>query len=517
MPTDQQPIPAIGYIRVSTAREEMISPEIQRAAVQDWARRNGREIIEPWVEDLDVSGRTFKRRVIDAIDRVKAGEAREIIVWKFSRFGRNRLGWAVHLDQVEAAGGSLQSATEEVDARTAAGRFTRGMLAEVAAFESDRIGESWVEAHENRRRRGLPAHGTPRFGYVRRGRVPVAGEPGRYVSDPADGRPERYEPDPELAPVLVGLYRRYVAGEGSMPLVRWLNLHGYRTARGREWTVHTLFTVLDSGFAAGLLRIHNKDCACKRRSTCRNVTYIPGAQVPLIGPGTDHPDLWDAYVAHRGRMRVYPPRSRRPVYPLSGLMQCGSCRYGMSISNGRGQPGYAYRCTRWKQVRDCDGSYVRRTVAEQEVLRQLGNAAAEIEAAAAARPELPPAAVAPPARERLEAEQSRIDRALARLARMRALDDDDSPAAEQEFRAARDDLRAQRRRVGEQLAGLEEDPPEPVEHLPVIRVLLADWDLLPVAARRDLLAQVVRRVVVHRTPGSAPPVVRAVMVWEEQE
>jgi hypothetical protein len=39
---DGVPTPAIGYIRVSMAREEMISPELQRKSIQDWARAHNR-------------------------------------------------------------------------------------------------------------------------------------------------------------------------------------------------------------------------------------------------------------------------------------------------------------------------------------------------------------------------------------------------------------------------------------------------------------------------------------------
>ena len=38
---------------------------------------------------------------MDVLGRVEAGEASEIAVWKYSRFGRNRLGVAVNLARLE--------------------------------------------------------------------------------------------------------------------------------------------------------------------------------------------------------------------------------------------------------------------------------------------------------------------------------------------------------------------------------------------------------------------------------
>ncbi|MEV7413497.1 recombinase family protein, partial [Streptomyces althioticus] len=137
----------IGYIRVSTWREEKISPELQEAALRSWAKRTGRRLLEPLVVDLDATGRNFKRKIMGVIKQVEAGEARGVAVWKFSRFGRNDLGIAVNLARLERAGGELASATEDVDARTAVGRFNRRILFDLAVFESDRAGEQWKETH----------------------------------------------------------------------------------------------------------------------------------------------------------------------------------------------------------------------------------------------------------------------------------------------------------------------------------------------------------------------------------
>lgn len=53
-------------------------------------------------------------------------------MWKYSRFGRNDLGIAVNLARLENVGGQLESATEEIDARTAVGRFNRAILFDLA-------------------------------------------------------------------------------------------------------------------------------------------------------------------------------------------------------------------------------------------------------------------------------------------------------------------------------------------------------------------------------------------------
>ncbi|MEU3218613.1 recombinase family protein [Streptomyces sp. NPDC006971] len=61
-PADDGLTPYIGYVRVSTWKEEKISPELQREAITRWARDVGARIID-WVEDLDESGRHFRRKI----------------------------------------------------------------------------------------------------------------------------------------------------------------------------------------------------------------------------------------------------------------------------------------------------------------------------------------------------------------------------------------------------------------------------------------------------------------------
>jgi site-specific DNA recombinase len=271
--SDDEPVPAIGYIRVSTWKEEKISPELQRKTIKEWARRRNRVIVR-WIEDLDKTGRNFKRKIMEAIVSVERGEACEIAVWKYSRFGRSRHGVAINLARVERIGGQLESATEEVDATTAAGRFHRGMLFEVAAFESDRACEQWKETHEWRREHGLPAAGGQRAGYT------------WYRRIGPDGRPqeERYEPN-DAGPAYGGLFLRYVNGEGYMPLADWLNRNGYKNTRGKSWTHESLRWYMDSGFAAGLLHVHRPDTCQGLEEPCKkwaHYIHIPGAHKPLI-------------------------------------------------------------------------------------------------------------------------------------------------------------------------------------------------------------------------------------------
>ncbi|WP_424862141.1 recombinase family protein [Streptomyces sp. MMS24-I29] len=513
--------PYIGYIRVSMWREEAISPELQRKAIQAWAARTGRRIID-WVIDLDKTGRNFKRRIMSAIERVEQGEARGIAVWKYSRFGRNDSGIAVNLARIEHVGGQLQSATEEIDARTAVGKFYRKILFDLAVFESDRAGEQWKETHQWRRDHGLPATGGKRLGYIwTPRRVPDPERPGQWIT-----QDERYDPDPRAVDDVIELYRRKIDRAGYGGLAGWLNTMGYTTGGGRPWGASSLRRYMDAGFAAGLLRIHDPECGCDYTAAAHGCarnrwTHIPGAHPAIISP-----DLWEAYTRHRAEQRARTPRSRNPVYPLTGLMRCGACRRdaGATSARRRGQQilGYAYMCaTHYKAGKTIckTGVWVQRAVVEDEVLRWLESEAAPgIDAA-------PPTEIAPPVdRARADAARahaharSQHDEATAALQRL-AVDAAKDPRRYPPgvFEAARDQLVAEQQQWAAEMQKHQaiEETPTRETFRPVVVGLVAEWKVLDVMERNQLLRRVLRRVVITREGrGSSMTRVECHPVWE---
>lgn len=305
---------AIAIVRVSKERDEMSSPEIQRHAIESYAGSNRITIID-WVEGIDESGSRAKSswwpRLFATIDRVEAGEANTIIMWKFSRTGRHRLKWAIALDRMDVLGAELLSVTEPIESRTASGKFARGMLGEVNAYQADLIGEAWRETLERRVRQGLPGTGRPRFGYVwdREGTG-------------------QYTPNLEIAPLVREMYRRYIAGNGMASVARWLNEQGQRSRNGTEWQTIGVARYMDRGFAAGLI-------------WSKGVLH-PGAHEAIIDRET-----WDAYLARRASTNQTP---RGAVRMLSGLMKCGSC--GGPMMAVRGSLGYG--CGKHNRGRSCD-------------------------------------------------------------------------------------------------------------------------------------------------------------------
>lgn len=503
--------PAIGYIRVSMAREEMISPELQRAAIEPAAARDGYYIAK-WIEELDITGRHFGRKGVQAaIGLVEDGTYRRVYVWRFSRFGRNARLVAMNNARIEEAGGELRSATEAFDASTAIGRFSRGMVWQIDELQSDLIGDSWRDAHANRRKNGLPHDGKPRLGYLyhRPSTAERLCPQGCRIGECTLG----YVIDPATSAIPEEMYRRYVAGGSYYKIARWLNGKGITTTRGHQWNVRNVRRFLDTGFAAGLLQVHNEVCTCKKPHDCSNKTYVDGAHEAIIPA-----QVWEEYRRQRKRRRKLAPRVENPVYPLAGLVRCGRCDGPMNaqgmMHRGTYKPGYMYHCSRYSRGLPCDGAWIVRPRLEKRILDWVGKvAAADVEeqaAIVAARLEAKSTLDAD--RERLKGEAKRCMGELTALTVNLAKGIVPEPA----YVAARDEIQARLDAVNEALEELDEavagettEPP-----VAVAQGLVAEWLTLTPEDRQRMMARLIQHVTVT-SHGNSRQTLQVLTTWGE--
>lgn len=468
-------------IRVSKEREGMTSPEMQRTAIQNCADANGIDIVD-WVQGIDESGSDRKSawwpRLDQSIGRMEAGEYEVILVWRFSRVGRQRLRWAVALDRVDTLGGSILSATEPIESATASGRFARGMLGELNAYQSELIGEQWKETHDRRRLAGLPHGGHHRFGY-------------QLVHG-------RFEPDPITGPILADMYRRALRGDGSGRITRWLNEEGILTTQGLPWLNTNLFQMLDSGFGAGLI-VHRPGWKNKRLPKSEWKFY-PGVHEAVIEPAE-----WSAYWQRR-LQRSEPSRTIEARHLLTGLIYCAECGSRMNYSHNR------YVCTaaaRYKgtgRIIVTIGSDLVETAVAEWVMSLAGDTDALIEARAATTKRRVRSVNDA---EAIDRRVSRIDERMASLT-IQALDGGIPQAAYQatirKLDAERTSLTDRQKSLGLVNAQREVDVRE------VAVTLSAAWPSLETHLRRQALQKVASAVLVE--PGRGAGRVTVIPRWE---
>jgi DNA invertase Pin-like site-specific DNA recombinase len=174
----------VAYVRVST-REQAdggVSLAAQRERIAAYAALYGLDVVSVY-EDAGVSASTLDRPgLAAALDALAAGAADALVVAKLDRLTRSvrDLGDLIDADGPLAAGrAALLSVGEQVDTRTAAGRLVLNVLASVAQWERETIGERTSAAMLHMSATGVHVGGAPPYGYA-------VGEGGRLVEVDAE-------------------------------------------------------------------------------------------------------------------------------------------------------------------------------------------------------------------------------------------------------------------------------------------------------------------------------------------
>ena len=156
---------AIGYIRVSTQgqADEGVSLEAQRAKIEAWCNLNDAELVAVF-EDAGVSGASMNGRdgLHAALKATSKGMA--LVCYSISRIARSTRDMLEIAERLNTRGSDLVSVTEKIDTTTAAGRMVFKMLAVLADFERDQIGERTKMALVHKRNMGEVYAATP-FGF----------------------------------------------------------------------------------------------------------------------------------------------------------------------------------------------------------------------------------------------------------------------------------------------------------------------------------------------------------------
>lgn len=507
-------VPARPYIRVSRVgnRQFLISPEIQLRSMEDWAARRKRRLLEPAC-DINKSGRTFRKRSVDRIlEEIKEGQYREVVLWKWSRWARNTKESLVYNEKVEAVGGEVFSATEDMDLKTAQGRYMRTVTGANDELQSDLISETWHYVHGLRRDDGLPHGGRERFGYD-------------YIETmQGRSRIRQYVPNDE-AEELTKAYLDWLGWNESGTkksfnrISETFNRAGWLTTLGGNWTPQGVARMMDTGFAAGLIRERSKPSEEPANSIKSYDVWRRGSHQPIIAP-----EVWDEYYSRRVGAAELPPRSKKASHGLSALLFCTVCRRRLSTKYGGAGRTHQWQCP-WRKSYHSDKKAV--TVNNRLALLAVREWVRQEFA-----DELPLGRFKASAIDRISAEKDEHEQEQAEIrSQIRARERKIKNLIEQ---AENDETSERaRRRYNERVDQLDEEIEELTRRLapaPVKKVIHKDydalrkldevWDELPPEVLREFLGKLVSRIEIYprsasSTRRSAEDRVRPVGVWED--
>lgn len=121
------------YLRVSSAKGQ--ETRSQEPDLQTWAKAQPEEVV--WHRDR-FTGTTMERPGLERLlADVRSGTVSKVCVWRLDRLGRTAKGLLTLLEELQVLGVGFVSLREGFDLSTPAGRLMAGVLASVAAYETE--------------------------------------------------------------------------------------------------------------------------------------------------------------------------------------------------------------------------------------------------------------------------------------------------------------------------------------------------------------------------------------------
>jgi len=358
-----KPMKVALYARVSSERqaEKDLAIPGQLKALKRYALERGWEILAEYVDEAE-SARTanrpkFKEMVAAARRKSKPFEA--ILVWKLSRFARNREDSIIYKSLLRKHGVQVISINEPVD-DSAAGKLLEGMIEVIDEFYSTNLAEDTIRGMKENVTRGFYNGGLTPFGY-KKVKVKVgAVEKSKLALEESE------------QPIVQRIFRMAVEGKGGKEIAKALNADGLRTRAGKHFSTTAINNILRNEVYTGTLVWRSKNSKFNNAGakTPSEVIRIPDSHPALISR-EDFDRVQQLLTERRPSARH--PRTVSSQYLLSGLLHCGKCGSAMIGCWAKSGQFFYYECnSHYKKGKEvCDAPLINKDKLEGFVLDRI--------------------------------------------------------------------------------------------------------------------------------------------------
>jgi len=318
------------YARVSSERQDVaLSISAQLKALREYASRNGYVVVKEYIDEAE-SGRSIDRpgfQNMIAAARQKVSPFEAILVWKLSRFARNREDSIIYKSLLRKHGIQVISINEPVE-DTPSGKLLEGIIEVIDEFYSANLSQDVLRGLRENASRGFYNGGRPPYGYVR-----------VKVKDGPTSR-TKLEPNPRTSPIAQRIFRECLAGKGLKAIARILNADGISSSTGKKWGATSIEKILHNEAYTGTMVWGKRT---KNPSQIINGTVLlrtDNAWPALV----DRANFTQAQARLASRApKVIHPREVDSPYLLSGIVRCGICGAAM-VGQGSGHHYHYYMC-----------------------------------------------------------------------------------------------------------------------------------------------------------------------------
>jgi DNA invertase Pin-like site-specific DNA recombinase len=342
---------AAAYIRVSTEEQAELSPDSQLKEIRRYAAQHNIELLEEHIYiDAGISGRNtakrpeFNKMISFAKSKPKPFDV--ILLWKFSRFARNREDSIVYKSMLRKECG-----IDVISISEALGDDNTSVLI-----------EALIEAMDEYYSLNLA-------GEVKRGlREKV--ERGEPVASPSFGyniKDSRYVIDEEKAKLVRLIFDDYLNGTGVRELAVRMNNLGVLTNRGKKWDKFSIDYILNNPVYAGKIR-YNPAGKTRRNFNEKSIVITQGIHEPIINEETFN-KVQERLAHTKSTFRKgehQQPRSGED-FILRGLVKCSSC--GTALVQIK--KGMYLQCNSYTHGKCTDSHFITMRIINEAVIESI--------------------------------------------------------------------------------------------------------------------------------------------------
>lgn len=312
------------YIRVSTTKQDELSPDAQKRLLLEYAEKNNIFVDSSYifVEDGISGKKADKRPEFQKMIAYAKNKAFDIIlVWKFSRFARNQEESIVYKSLLKKNDVEVVSVSEPlIDGPF--GSLIERIIEWMDEYYSIRLsGEVMRGMTEKAMRGGFQTK--PPYGYKI-----VSGNPVPVIV-------------PEEAAIVKEIFNMYLHNRSAFEISKELTLRGIITRSGNTFKRATINYMLTNVFYCGTVRwnVRNNDSKRTPKDEKDWIT-VEGKHEPLIDKNTFE-KVQKIYAQRKALTPNQKPSSTYAHY-LSGLIYCSSCGSVLVSSRGKNTNGKYY-------------------------------------------------------------------------------------------------------------------------------------------------------------------------------
>lgn len=305
---------AAAYIRVSTEEQTEYSPDSQLKAIRKYAKEHDMILPDEFIFiDEGISGRTagkrpgFQRMIGTAKTLPKPFDT--ILLWKFSRFARNRQDSIVYKSMLrKQCGIDVVSISEQLGEDNTS-ILIEALIEAMDEYYSLNLAEEVKRGMNEKFSRGGVVSQPP-FGYKMKDGI--------------------FAPD-ENADTVRMIFEEFIAGAGYRQLAARLNALGLRTKNGNTWGNRNVEYLLTNPVYIGKLR-RSQDPHDRADRFHENAELVDGAHEPIIAP-----EVFGQAQARRAALKKQYGRYARQgavEFMLKGLCRCSSCGATLVATQG---------------------------------------------------------------------------------------------------------------------------------------------------------------------------------------